>query len=401
MVGCLEARRAVAGLLATSLLVASLAGCGGGLGVAQTPAPSPEETVAEEPGEAPGQGTSEQVPEAVGVAQGDAAASEPAEQGKIVILATGGTIAGVGEKGKNVGYESGTLTVDQLVDDVPEIGDVAPIEVAQVCNVNSDDITSEIWLDLADEINTRAADADVAGFVVTHGTDTLEETAYFLNLVVKTGKPVVVTGAMHPATSVSADGKQNLLDAVRVAASPEAHDKGVLVVFADRIYSAHDVAKTSTYYVGAIASGEEGSIGVVRDDDVRFFKLPLQLHTTETEFDVSGLTSLPRVSIVLFNVDADPELLTYAAQHADGIVIAGAGAGEYSQDFAKVINGLDKPVVVSSRIGDGIITQKGVLCENTVAANSLSPQKAAILLRLALATGDASFERLLRLFATY
>lgn len=322
-------------------------------------------------------------------------------RGKVIILATGGTIAGTGERGKATGYAPGTLTAEQLIAEVPQIKDVAPIEAVQVCNLNSDDITAEIWLDLAHRINELSADPEVAGFVVSHGTDTLEETAYFLNLAVRTDKPVVITGSMRPSTSISADGPMNLYESVCVAASKEAIGKGVLAVFSDRIFSARTVTKTSTYHVGAIASGEAGSIGIVRDGDVFMYEAPSTAHTSSSEFDVSGLTGLPKVSIIYFSVDADPQLLAYAADHSDGIVIAGAGAGEYSRGFIEIIRKLKKPVVISSRIDDGVITQDAVLCEGTVAANNLPPHKAAILLRLALASCKATRERLVELFATY
>ncbi len=322
------------------------------------------------------------------------------EKGKIVVLATGGTIAGVGEAGKTAGYKPGSLTAEELLAAVPQLSDVAEIEAIQVCNVNSDDITAEVWLELVHTINTMAEDPEVKGFVVTHGTDTMEETAYFLNLTVKTDKPVVLTGSMRPATSISADGPMNLYEAVCVAASEEAIGKGVLIVFSDRIYSARAVTKTSTYSVMAISAGETGDIGIVRDEKVYFYESPTKKHTVDSEFDVSGLNTLPKVSVLYFSVDADPELLKYAAEHADGIVIAGAGAGEFSEKWIGIIQELEIPVVISSRINDGVIIKDNLLCENTVAANNLSPQKAAILLRLAL-TGDTSQEKLEELFSGY
>ena len=319
---------------------------------------------------------------------------------KVVILATGGTIAGVGEAGKTAGYLSGALTAEDLIRDVPELNAVADIEGVQVCNVNSDDITDRIWLTLADTINRMAADPGIAGFVITHGTDTLEETAYFLNLTVRTQKPVVLTGSMRPSTSISADGPMNLYEAVCVAASAEAVGKGVLVVFSDRIYGARAVTKTSTYHVMAISAGELGSMGVVRDGSVFLYEAPAKKHTYQSEFDVSGLTSLPKVSILYFATDADPALLRFAAQHSDGIVIAGAGAGEFSKAYRAVVETLSVPVVVSSRIDDGIITPENLLCKNTVAADNLSPPKAAILLRLAL-TKTTDRKMLQELFFTY
>ncbi len=306
------------------------------------------------------------------------------QQRKIVILATGGTIAGVGDQGKTAGYQPGTLTAGDLIGAIPELQDIAPIEAVQVCNINSDDITDRIWLELAAAINELAADPAVAGFVITHGTDTMEETAYFLNLTVKTEKPVVLTGSMRPSTAISADGPLNLYEAVCVAASKEAVGQGVLVVFSDRIYSARSVSKTSTYHVTAISAGAAGAIGIVRDGSVYFYESPDKLHTTKTPFDVSGRDELPKVAIIYFAVDADPALLSFAAERSDGIVIAGAGAGEFSEAFKQTIAGLKIPVVISSRIDDGIILPENLLCDNTIAADNLSPQKAAILLRLAL-----------------
>lgn len=324
----------------------------------------------------------------------------PESRPKIVVLATGGTIAGVGEAGKTAGYKPGSLTAEELLSAVPELADAAEIETVQVCNVNSDDITAEVWITLANTINEMAADPDVKGFVVTHGTDTMEETAYFLNLTVKTDKPVVLTGFMRPATSISADGPMNLYESVCFAASDEAVGQGVLIVFSDWIYAARSVMKTSTYNVMAISAGETGSIGVVRDGTVFLYESPSKRHTTDSEFDVSGLETLPKVSVLYFSVDADPEMLRYAAGHSDGLVIAGAGAGEFSEKWIEIINELSIPVIISSRIDDGVITKDNLLCKNTVAANNLSPQKAAVLLQLAL-TGEVSRERLEKLFLQY
>ena len=321
-------------------------------------------------------------------------------EGTVVILATGGTIAGSGEIGKETGYKSGSLSVDSLIAAVPGIEKVANIEAIQVCNVNSDDITDDIWLELANTINELAQDDKVSGFVITHGTDTLEETAYFLNLVVKTDKPVVLTGSMRPATSISADGPMNLYQSVCVAANPEAKGRGVMVVFADKIYAARSVGKNSTYDVMAISAGEMGAIGIVRNNEIFLYEESLKLHTTESEFDITGVTTLPSVNIVYFSVDADPKILKYAASVSDGLVIAGAGAGEFSEKYIDIIKDLKIPVIISSRIDNGLITQDAVLCDNTVAADNLSPQKAAVLLRLAL-LNSRSQEDLVRIFSEY
>lgn len=309
---------------------------------------------------------------------------KPELSGKVVVLATGGTIAGVGDAGKSAGYKPGSLTAEDLINAVPELAGVAEIEAIQVCNVNSDDITDSVWIELANKINELSGDPEIEGFVITHGTDTMEETAYFLNLTVKTDKPVVLTGSMRPSTSISADGPMNLYESVCVAASEDAVGKGVLVVFSDLIFSARSVTKTSTYDVMAISAGETGACGVVRDGAVYFYEESVKRHTTDTEFDVSLLENLPKVSVIYFSVDMDPEILRYAAGHSDGIVIAGAGAGEFSEGYIDVIKDLKIPVVISSRIGDGIIIPANLLVEGTIAADNLPPQKAAVLLRLAL-----------------
>ncbi len=320
---------------------------------------------------------------------------------KVMILATGGTIAGSGQKGKETGYVSGSLSVDDILGDIPFVSDIADIETVQICNLNSDDITSEIWISIACTINEMAADDGIAGFVVTHGTDTLEETAYFLDMTVKTEKCVVLTGSMRPATALSADGPLNLYQAVCVAASEKSIGKGVLVLFSNNIFSARSVKKVNTYNVMAVSAGESGSIGVIRNNEVEFHDTPVKKHTAATEFQVEKGSSLPKVQIVYFYVDADPGLLKYAAEYSEGLIIAGAGAGEFSREYIEVIKELDIPVVISSRIYDGMITQDSVLCDNTVAANDLSPQKAAVLLRLALYNGTATKEDLIRIFSTY
>ena len=321
-------------------------------------------------------------------------------RGTILILATGGTIAGVGEIGKSTVYRPGKLTADELISEIPEINNIAPLETMQICNVNSDDITADIWLELASIINREAKDDNIKGFVITHGTDTLEETAYFLNLAVKTKKSVIITGSMRPATSISADGPMNLYQAVCAAASPETEGQGVLAVFADRIYTARSVTKTSTYQLTAISAGRMGAIGVIRDGKVYMYETTNKAHTNKSEFDVSKLDSLPNVTILYFHVDASPALLKYAAEHSDGLVIAGAGAGEFSLIYGDMIKTLSVPIVVSSRVDDGLITSDMLRVEGTIAANNLSPQKAAVLLRLAL-TVTTDKDKIREMFLKY
>ena len=319
---------------------------------------------------------------------------------RVVVFATGGTIAGVGAAGKSTGYDSGQLGIEDLLNAVPQMADVATIESYQVCNVNSDDISAPIWIDLAKAIQQHAVRPEVDGIVVTHGTDTMDETAYFLNLVVKTDKPVVLTGSMRPSTATSADGPMNLYQAVVCAADRQSYGKGVQVVFSGRIYDARDVQKTSTHSVVSMSSGENGSRGIICDDLVVYTSETTRRHTLGTEFFVEGLTDLPKVSVLYFNVDADPALVRLAAEISDGLVIAGAGAGEFSKAFAEAIDEAKVPVVISSRVGSGVIPRGSKMCRGAVPANDLPPQKAAILLRLAL-TRTTKLDQIRRMFEVY
>src|SRR5712691_3284594 len=216
------------------------------------------------------------------------------------VLSTGGTIAGSGASSTNVAdYKSGTILGEDLVKAVPEIKQFANVKVEQIINVRSPDLKLDNLLTLANGINSIfAKDPNVAGVVVTHGTNTLEETAYFLNLTVKHDRPVVVVGSMRPATAISADGPLNLLNAVRTAASQEARGKGVLVVMNDEINGARDVTKTNTYRVETFRSPELGYLGYVDEDRVTFYRASTKRHTVKSEFDLSNVGELPTVEII-------------------------------------------------------------------------------------------------------
>lgn len=303
---------------------------------------------------------------------------------KVVILATGGTIAGVGKPGENLGYTSGQIAGADLVAAVPEIADYADVTVEQICNVNSDDMTSEIWLKLARRIDELEADA----VVITHGTDTMDETAYFLSLTLRTDKPVVLTGSMRPATAKDPDGPANLLGAVRAAVGfvvdDEPTENNVWVYFGDELFDARRVQKCSASLLQPMDV-----------DDMPASKDPLF-------FDVSDLQELPKVNVVYFGVDSDPRILEYAASVSEGVVIAGAGAGEFSlkwaASLARVMESMPLPVVVSSRINHGTVTLNTSLAPDAIAAGNLPPQKAAILLRLALAQTN-SISKIRKIFA--
>lgn len=319
----------------------------------------------------------------------------------VVVLATGGTIAGTGEAGKTTGYAAGQLDVGTLVNSAAGILEIANVRGAQVCNVGSDDITDAYWIQIANTINELADDDAIAGFVVTHGTDTLEETAYFLNLTAKTQKPVVLTGAMRPSTATSADGPMNLYQSIALAANPEAVGRGAMVVFSDGIYGGRDVQKINTFKTDAFNGRDMGCLGYMQDANAYFFNATTKAHTVDTEFDVAGLENLPPVAVAYFTIDADPGVLDYFAENgAEGIVIAGAGAGSYSglwgQKLAALVEG-GCPVVDCSRINAGLVSgEDGGMIEGY----NLPPQKAVVLLRLGL-TVTSDVDELQEMFKTY
>ena len=239
----------------------------------------------------------------------------------VVILATGGTIAGAAATGTQSGYTSGAVTIDAMIKAVPGLTDLATIKGEQISNVGSQDITFAIMLKLANRINELARSSDIDGIVITHGTDTMEETAFFLNLTVKTDKPVVMVGSMRPSTAVSADGPLNLFNAVGVAADPNAKGRGVLVVMNDWIHAAHSLTKTSTTAVQTFMSPVRGLVGVAAYGKNDFYTKPTWKHTLQSEFDVAKVTALPRVDIIFVGVDQSPDLITASAAGAKGMVI--------------------------------------------------------------------------------
>ncbi len=304
----------------------------------------------------------------------------------VVVLATGGTIAGKGEKGRQTNYLPGLLSIESIAEGVEGIEDLASLREIQIVNVNSDDITTLNWLEMANKINTLSKDPGVDGFVITHGTDTMEETAYFLHLTCHTDKPIVVTGAMRPSTSTSADGPMNLYEAVAVASSGEAAGKGVMCVFSDSIYGARDFQKLSTTSVTAFGGRDFGMMGYIIDNRIVFYNESTRPHTLSSPFYVDTLRTLPKVEIVLFYVDADPSILEKTQENADGIILVGAGNGNYSKAFNDAIGKISIPVVRTSRIGNGIIVpdDKFDIYPNVIIGDNLAPTKARILLQLAL-----------------
>ena len=322
------------------------------------------------------------------LAAGAAVAKEPP---RIVILATGGTIAGAQPKEGEPGYKAGSLSIGSLISAAPGIDDLARITGEQIASIGSQDMNDAVWLELAKRTNELLDDSMVDGVVVTHGTDTLEETAYFLSLVVDSDKPLVLVGSMRPATSTSPDGPLNLFNAVAVAADPGAKGRGVMVVSNDDLFAAREIQKTNTTDLQTFVAPNRGPVGEVYYGKPWYFGVPATRHTVNSEFSLDGVTKLPRVDIVYAHQNADGALIEAAvAAGAKGIVLAGVGDGNASRSMVDALAAAAKSgvlVVRSSRVGSGIVRRNIEIDDDElgfVAALELNPQKARVLLRLAL-----------------
>jgi len=341
----------------------------------------------------------------IGLATG--AAEAQTARPNVTILATGGTIAGAAATGTQSGYTSGAVGIDAMIAGVPGITKLANIKGEQIANVGSQDMSFDILLKLAKRINELARSSDVDGIVITHGTDTMEESAYFLNLTVKTDKPVVMVGSMRPSTAVSADGPLNLYNAVGVAVDPRAKGRGVLVVMNDVIHAAHSLTKTSTTDVQTFMSPLRGVVGVASYGKNDFYNTPPWKHTTDSEFDISTVTQLPRVDIIFADLDMSPDLINASvAGGAKGIVIAGVGNGNMNKASVEAAAAAVKKGVVvvrASRVATGLVGRNVEVNDDElgfIASDELNPQKARILLTLALLQKRTP-QQLQALFATY
>jgi L-asparaginase len=309
----------------------------------------------------------------------------------VVILATGGTIAGAADSRTQAGYTSGQLGVEALVAAVPGLDELAELSGEQLSNVGSQDMSDAIWLRLAGRVNELLARRDVDGVVITHGTDTLEETAYFLNLAVRSSKPVVMTAAMRPATAVSADGPLNLYNAVAVAADPEAAGRGVLVVVNDDVLGARAFTKTHSTDLQTFVAGEYGLVGATLYGENRWFRTPWKGHTEGSPFSLEGVETLPRVDVLYMTADASPDLVGAAvAGGARGLVIAGVGNGNMPGPVLEAVERVvaDGIVVVrASRVTGGFVGRNVEVDDDaigTIASGELNAPRARVLLKLAL-----------------
>jgi len=326
----------------------------------------------------------------------------------VVVLATGGTIAGAGASAANSAtYQAAKVGIEQLIAGIPELNKLANVRGEQVMQIASESITNDNLLQLGRRVSELADSKDVDGIVITHGTDTLEETAYFLNLVEKTDKPIIVVGSMRPGTAMSADGMLNLYNAVAVASSKDARGKGVLVTMNDEIQSGRDVSKMINIKTEAFKS-PWGPLGMVVEGKSYWFRLPAKRHTMDSEFDIKNIKSLPDVEIAYSygNVD-DTAYKALAQAGAKAIIHAGTGNGSVSSRVVPTLQALRKDgvqIIRSSHVNAG-----GFVLRNAeqpddkydwVVAHDLNPQKARILAMVALTKTNDSKE-LQRMFWEY
>lgn len=333
----------------------------------------------------------------------------PHEKATIALVGTGGTIASVGRHSLELAeyIDNKTLyTVHELLEQFPEVRRVANIRPLAYASVISPAIGPVHWLELHRDLHQFAKEnPDLDGIVITHGTATLEETAYFLNLTLKIKQPVIITGAQRPATALSTDGAMNLVNAVRVAGSPGARGLGVLVVLNDEVQAAREVSKTSTFRLQTFRTPDFGVLGQADPDRVVFYRRPVRKHAPDTEFDVSTMRDLPRVDIVYSYAGADGAAVDAAlAAGAKGIVVAGFASGLVTPAQLAALRSAQEQgvaVVHGSRVGSGrVIRAASMHAPDSIAADNLSPQKARILLMLALTISQDNKE-IQRLFETY
>ena len=315
----------------------------------------------------------------------------------VLILTTGGTIASR--------TDAPLIAGPALVQTVPGLADHANIDVEEFSVIGSSKMTPAHWLGLAKRINTLFSEnAGLAGIVITHGTDTLEETAYFLNLTVKADKPVVLTGSMRSADEISADGPANLINAVRVAASDNAIGQGVLVVLNEDISAARDVWKTDNRRVHTFRASNVGHIGTVDPDGVRFYHRSLHPYTTNSEFNISNLEALPEVAILSDFTGIDESLVgDFGQRDMDGLVVRTFAGGRMSAGMLAGLAGLEQPgvpTVVTSRVPGGRIVEAPDYDFPAIVSNGQPDNKARILLMLALTRTSDPIE-IQRMFDTY
>lgn len=325
----------------------------------------------------------------------------------IHILATGGTIAGAGTTTTGSSYTAGQVAINELISAVPELNEIANITGEQIVKIGSQDMADDVWLKIAHYLNTLLKRQDVDGVVITHGTDTMEETAFFLNLTVKSNKPIVLVGAMRASTALSADGPLNLYNAVVTAGAPESAGRGVMIVMNGLILGAHAAMKMNTIDVQAFQAPNSGAMGYVFNGKVHYNQTTDKLHTTQSVFDVTAIEKLPRVGIIYSYSNVEPEALDALINHGyQGIIHAGVGNGNIHKNLlGKLADASKKGILVvrSSRVPTGPTTLDAEIDDNQfgfIASQEMNPQKSRILLMLAL-TKTKDFKTIQEYFNNY
>ena len=325
------------------------------------------------------------------LASGTALAQQSGPLPKVRVLATGGTIAGAQASATDYGYKSGAYNVDSLLKAVPNLDKLAVITGEQVANIGSQDMNDEVWLKLARRVNEVLKSPDADGVLITHGTDTLEETSYFLSLVTKSDKPVVMVGSMRPATAISADGPGNIYNGVAVVSDRGARGKGTLVVLNDEIHYARNVVKTDTTSVQTFRSLNRGPAGVVHTGKIEWFEPMDRKQGNASEFSLDGLEKLPRVDVIYAHANMSADLIDAAVRNgAQGLVVAGVGDGNMTTPALDALTRAAKTGVVvvrSTRLPAGIVLRNNEINDDQlglVASGELNPAKSRVLLQLAL-----------------
>jgi len=330
-----------------------------------------------------------------------------AQKPKIRILATGGTIAGVSASATSSAYGAGQVGIQTLIDAVPQIKDVANVSGEQIVNIGSQDMNDAVWLKLAKRINQLLNEEGYDGVLVTHGTDTMEETAYFLSLTVHSDKPVVLVGSMRPSTAISADGPANLYNGICAVADPSSKGQGVMVCMNNELFEAKSVLKTHTTDCATFKGGIYGEMGYVYNGKPVYLHKPMAKQGLQSEFDVKNLTSLPKVGIVYGYANCSPlPMQAFVNAKYDGIVLAGVGDGNFYKDVFDVAvkavgSGIN--VVRASRVPFGPTNLNGEVDDakyHFIASLNLNPQKARVLLMLAL-TKTKDWQKIQQYFAEY
>ena len=329
---------------------------------------------------------------------------------RVALIITGGTIDSLGKDRLDLAWyiEAGKrLNTGELLAQLPELQQIAKVEEVPFRRLPSHALVDKDWLDMVRTIHSIFDQNKADGIVVTHGTNTIEKTAYFLNLTLKTDKPVVIVGSMRPASAISADGYLNLVNAVKIAADPDSRGRGCLLAMNDTIYGGRDVTKTATYRVQAFQGRDLGPLGFAdADGKIVYYHRGAKKHTVDTEFDVRSLQSLPRVDVVVSYVGADGKMIeAAAAAGAKGIVSAATGAGRPTpaedEAFDRVYKEKGVIMCLCSRVGAGrVVRSPGLAKRGFVAGDNLQPWKARALLALAL-TKTSKADEIQRMFDTY